>query len=89
MMTPALVAVLRVSRSAAAEELLPRAEVHGKVEQAVLVDEVVVDERLGELAAAVDLQLVPGPFLQLGYPGSQVAAEQRGAVRHHALRLPP
>lgn len=43
---------------AVAEELLPGAEVHGKDEQAVFVDEVVFDECLGEPAAAVNLQFI-------------------------------
>src|ERR1017187_4702193 len=43
---------------AGAEDLLPGAEVHGKDEQAVFVDEVVFDECLGEPAAAVNLQFI-------------------------------
>ena len=46
---------------AVAEQLLPRAEMNGKGQQAVFVHEVVVDERLSQLAAAVDLQLTAGP----------------------------
>src|SRR5262249_54574542 len=65
---------------AVAEELLAAPEMHGKVQQAVLVDQVVIDERLRELAAAVHLQLVPGPLLEPGDLGGQVAAEQRGVV---------
>src|SRR5260370_13851850 len=67
-------------RRPVAEELLSRAEVHGKEQQAVLVDEVMRDEGLRELAAAVDLQLVSRPLLELGDLGGQVAAEQRGVV---------
>ncbi len=37
----------------------------GKVQQAVLVHKVVLDEGLGQLAAAVDLQFPAGPFLSL------------------------
>jgi hypothetical protein len=47
-----------------------------EVEQSVLVDEVVVDEGVGERAAAVDLQFVAGEFLELGHFGHDVAAEQ-------------
>ena len=47
-------------RGAVAEQFLAGAQVDGEVEQAVLVDEVVVDEGVGERAAAVDLQFVAG-----------------------------
>jgi len=72
-----LVVVLRVSRRgrrrrAVAEELLSRAEVAtGKKQQTVLVDQVVRDERLRELAAAVDLQLISRPLLELGDLGAR------------------
>ena len=84
-MTPVLVVVALTRRRAAgggavAEQLLARAEVHREVEQAVLVDEVVLDQRVGEGAAAVDLELVAGLLLELGDLGREIAAaaDQRG-----------
>src|SRR5215470_10349316 len=79
---------------AVAEELLAAPEVHGILQQPVLVDQVVIDERLRQLAAAVNLQLVPGLLLEPGDLGGQVAAEHRGVVpvgggergRRHVLR---
>jgi hypothetical protein len=46
--------------------------------QAVLVDQLVLHQRLGELAAAVDLELVAGLALQLGDLVDDVPAQQRG-----------
>ena len=70
MMTPVLVVVVLEEPQgrgvhAVAEQLLPRAEVDGEGEQAVLVDEVVLDERLRQAAAAVHLQLVARLLLEL------------------------
>ena len=65
---------------AVAEQFLAGAEVNGKEEQAVFVDEVVFDERLGERAAAVYLQLVSRLLLELGDFGRDVAARLRGSV---------
>jgi hypothetical protein len=73
----------RGRRCAVTDQLLPGAEPDGKEQQAVLVDEVVVDQRLRQLAAAVDLQLAPGLLLQPGHLGGHVAVEQRGVVPVH------
>ena len=85
MMTPVPVVAQSVRRRAAAfcavaEELLPGAKVHGKQEQAIFVHEVVLDERLGEPAAAVNLRLVSRPVLELGDLGGDVAAREPGVV---------
>ena len=60
--TPVFETWLSTSVSAAgdravAEEALPGAEHHGEDPEAVLVDEVVLEQRLDEARAAVDLDL--------------------------------
>jgi len=45
------------------------------LEQAVFVDEIVLDQCLGQFAAAVHLQFVPRQLLQLGDLGRDVPAQ--------------
>ena len=90
MTTPVLVVVAPVSRRAAGlapsrNSFLPEPRWTGKVQQAVLVDEVVLDEGMSERAAAVNLEFVAWLFLELGDLGGDVAAaaEQPGVVPVH------
>ncbi|SNQ45753.1 hypothetical protein FRACA_1100006 [Frankia canadensis] len=66
----------RGGRQAVGEQLHARAQMQRVDHQAVLVDEVVLDERVGEPGGAVDLQLSPRLPLQLGDGGGDVTLEQ-------------
>ena len=76
MLTSRRAAALVLSRNS----LLAGAQVHREIEQAVLVDEIVLHQGLGQFAAAVHLKLIPRQFLQLGDLGRDVPAQQCGVV---------
>jgi hypothetical protein len=79
---------LRESRrhGAVLEQPLPGTEQQRKRPQPEFVDEMMPEQRLDELSAAMDLELVTGFTLEIGNASHDVVGDQRRVVPLHALQ---